>query len=175
MEGFTGNDTAWQGAHTADLAPYAGLASHLRFKLGTDPGVSSVGWYVDDIAISNASQPTACTTGAASVVEVSSAASGVPLLLTNLGGQLLVSYEDVPGVGGYNVYLGTLGTWYSHAASGVNACGAASTPAAGRRESTVTPDPGDVYVLVTAYTSAEGPSGFATGGEIPPADSTCLP
>ena len=175
-EGFTGNDAAWQGAYMADLTPYAGMASHIRFDLGTDPGVSSVGWYVDDIAVTNASQPTACSPGAAPVVEVSSIGSGVPLLVTNAGGgQLVLSYEDVPGAGGYNVYEGTLGSWYSHAGSAGNLCGAASTPIAGRRETVVTPIADDVYFLVTAYTWAEGPSGFGTSGEISPAASTCAP
>ena len=34
---------------------------------------------------------------------------------------------------------------------------------------------GSRYYLVTTYTSAEGPSGFATGGEIPAPESTCMP
>jgi Immune inhibitor A peptidase M6 len=174
--GFTGNDGAWQGAYNADLTSYAGLASRIRFDLGTDPGVSSTGWYVDDIAITNTSQPTACSSGPASVLEVSSIGSGLPLLVTNgAGGQLVLSYEDVSGVGGYNVYEGSLGTWYSHAGSAENVCGAVSAPVAGRRETVVTPDSGSLYFLVTAYTAAEGPSGFATGGEIPPAASTCAP
>jgi hypothetical protein len=174
--GFTGNDIAWQGPYTADLTPYAGMASRIRFDLGTDPGVSSTGWYLDDIAITNASQPTACSMGAASVVEVSSVESGVPLRVTNLGGgQLAINYQDVPGAGGYNVYQGILGSWYSHAGFAGNLCGAASTPVPGGRETVVTPGPGDQYFLVTAYTAAEGPSGFATAGEISPASSTCAP
>ena len=173
--GFTGSDTVWQGAYTADLAPYAGLPSRIRFKLGTDPAVSSTGWFVDDIEITGASQPTACTPGAVGVVEVSSIGSGVPLIVSKSGDDVALSYEDVTGVGGYNVYDGTLGTWYSHAGSTTNVCGATSTPSAGRRETIVTPDSGDRYFLVTAYTSAEGPAGFSTSGEIPTAASTCAP
>ena len=174
--GFTGNDASWQGPYTADLTPYAGLASHIRFDLGTDPGVSSTGWYLDDISVTNASQPASCSPGAAPVVEVSSIGSGLPLLVSRTGGgQLVISYEDVPGVGGYNVYEGLLGSWYSHAGFAGNVCGAVSASAAGRRQTVVTEGVGDLYYLVTAYTSAEGPSGFATSGEIPPAASTCAP
>lgn len=173
--GFTGNDAAWQGAYTADLAAYAGMPSRIRFELGTDPGVSSTGWYVDDIAITGTSQPTACTTSAATAVEVSSAGSGLPLLVAKSGEGVVLSYEEIAGAGGYNVYDGTLGAWYSHAGSASNVCGAVASPAAGRRETLVTPAAGDRYFLVTAYSSAEGPSGFATSGEIAPMDSTCAP
>jgi hypothetical protein len=175
--GFTGNDAAWQGAYTIDLTPYAGLASRIRFNFGNDPGVTSIGWYVDDIAITNASQPAACTNQPDAVVEVSSVASGIPLLVRKADlGEVVVSYENVPGVGGFNVYEGTLGVWYSHAGFHNNLCGAYSTIAAGgRRETPDAPDPGDRYFLVSAYTSAEGPSGFSTTGEITPADSTCSP
>ena len=44
-----------------------------------------------------------------------------------------------------------------------------------RYETAVVPATGSRYYLVTAYTSAEGPSGFATSGEIPPTASTCAP
>lgn len=173
--GFTGNDSAWQGPYTADLTAYAGLASTIRFELGTDPAQTSTGWYVDDISVTNASQPSACTTGNSAVREVDSADSGVPLLVDKSGDDVVLSFEDVAGAGGYNVYDGTLGNWYSHGASPTNLCGAAAAPSAGRRTVTLTPSSGDRYFLVTAYTSAEGPSGFATAGEIPPSESTCAP
>jgi hypothetical protein len=177
MAGFTGNDLAWQGAYTADLSPYAGLASRIRFNFGTDPAVTSVGWYVDDIAVTNASQPTACAAAPDVVAEVSSVASGIPLRVEDIGGgELVVSYEDVSGVGGYHVYEGALGIWYSHAGNPNNLCTAHSTLAAGgRRETVVAPTAGDRYFLVSAYTTVEGPSGFATTGEIPSSQSTCAP
>jgi hypothetical protein len=173
--GFTGSDLAWQGAYTADLTAYAGLPARVRFQFGTDPGVSSTGWYVDDIAITNASQPTACSTAPAAAPEVSSAGSGVPLVVRRDGGNVVLGYQDVVGSGGYHVYVGELGTWYSHANAAGNACSAPSVPAAGRRETTLASPPGSVYFLVTTYTSVEGPSGFGTAGEIPASQSTCTP
>jgi len=117
-----------------------------------------------------------CARGTALPVEVSSEASGVPLLVRRLGAdEVMLSYEAIAGVGGYHVYEGSLGSWYSHAGFQGNLCGAFSAPAAGRRETALAPNPGDRYFLVSAYTWAEGPSGFATSGEIPPADSTCVP
>jgi hypothetical protein len=173
--GFTGNDASWQGAYTANLSAYANQAALIRFQYGNDPGVASTGWYVDDIQITNASQPTACSSAAASVPEVSSIASGQPLLITRSGGSLVLRYQEIAGAGGYNVYEGPLGTWYGHAASPTNACGAVAPPVSGRRQTVLTPAAGNRYYLVTAYTTAEGPSGFATIGEISPAASTCLP
>jgi hypothetical protein len=171
--GFTGNDIAWQGPYAADLTPYAGIPSRIRFAFGTDPAVTSTGWYVDDVAVTNTSQPTACTAGGAVVDEVSPASSGLPLLLDRSGTSLVLSYGVVAGAGGYNVYEGALGSWYSHGTS--TFCGVAGSYAEGRRESVIVPKGGNRYYLVTAYTTAEGASGFATSGEIPPAFSTCSP
>ena len=173
--GFTGSDTAWQGVYTSNLASFAGLSSEIRFNLGTDSGVSSTGWYLDDIQVTNASQPTACTTGPAVVPEVSSIASGLPLLLSKSGNNLLLSYQEIAGAGGYNVYEGALGSWYSHGTSSTNVCGATATPAGARRQTIATPASGNRYYLVTAYTSVEGPSGYSTSGEIPPSASSCPP
>lgn len=174
--GFTGNDLAWQGPYTADLTAYAGLASKIRFEYGNDPGVSSTGWYVDDIAVSNASQPTSCSAGSAAFAEDSADASGVPMLLRKSGADLVLSYQEIAGAGGYNVYEGSIGTWYSHGGAPSDLCGATSIPAAGgRRETTMTPSTGNRYYLVTAYGATEGPSGFSSTGEIPPSGSTCAP
>jgi hypothetical protein len=173
--GFTGNDASWQGPYTADLGAYAGARSRIRFDFGTDPAVTSVGWYVDDIEVTNVAQAGACTAVPATVPEVSSVASGIPLLIARNGSSLVLSYQEIPGAGGYNIYEGTLLSWYSHAGSPTNVCGAATTSAGGRRATVVTPGAGDRYYHVTAYASVEGPSGFATEEEIPPAESACAP
>jgi hypothetical protein len=173
--GFTGNDVAWQGPYTVNLAAFANQTALIRFQFGTDPAVNSTGWYVDDIQVTNVSQPGACSPGAVTVPEVSSIASGLPLLVTKSGANVRLSYQPIAGAGGYNVYEGAVGSWYSHSASVTNVCGAPSTPVASRRETVVTPAAGSRYYLITAYTAAEGPSGFATSGAIPPAASTCPP
>src|SRR5206468_2659660 len=143
--GFTGNDAAWQGAFSASLGAYAGLAALIRFELGTDPGVHTIAWYVDDIQVTNISRPSACPPAHASVSEVSSAASGRPLLLRSSGGNLILRYQEIAGAGGYNLYEGILGSWYSHAASTSNVCGAAAALVSGMRESTLTPSAGGRY------------------------------
>ncbi len=173
--GFIGNDTSWQGPYTVNLSAFANMPAYIRFQFGTDPGVSSTGWYIDDISVTNASQPTACSTGPASAPEVSSAASGLPLLVSKSGANLLLSYQAIAGTGGYNIYEGTIGSWYSHASQAGNVCGAAAVPVSTRRQTVVTPAGGSRYYLVTTYTAAEGASGFATTGQIPPASSTCPP
>lgn len=173
--GFTGNDTSWQGVYTSNLAAYANQTAYIRFNLGTDPAVTSTGWYLDDIQVTNISQPGPCSTGPGSAPEVSSTASGQPLLVTKSGGNLVLRYQDIAGAGGYNIYEGAIGTWYSHAAAPGDVCGATAALITGRRQTTITPTAGNRYYLVTAYTTAEGPSGFATAGEISPAASTCPP
>ena len=173
--GFTGTDPAWQGPYSVSLFAYAEQTVQLRFSFGTDPAGTSVGWYVDDVQVTNVSRASACTPTPAVVPEVSSAASGVPLLLRRSGADLVLSYEDVPGTGGYHVYEGNLGAWYSHGGAAGNLCAAAAVPVSGRRETLVPGADGSRYYLVTTYTSAEGPSGFATGGEIPAPESTCMP
>src|SRR5262249_4737870 len=122
-----------------------------------------------------ASQPSTCSTGSVPVPEVSSIPSGQPLLVRKSGVNLVLRYQEIAGAGGYNIYDRTLGSWYSHAPSVSNVCGAPAAPVTGMRETTVTPASGNRYYLVTAYTSAEGPSGFSTAGEIPPSASTCPP
>jgi hypothetical protein len=60
-----------------------------------------------------------------------------------------LSFQDLGGtVGGYNVYEGAIGSWYSH---GAQACAQAGTAGAGRRTVTITPSAGSRYFLVTSF------------------------
>ncbi len=109
-------------------------------------------------------------------VEVSAPAAGVPLLVDRAaGGDVTVSFEDLGGaVGGYNVYEGAIGSWYSHSGK---ACGQSPAPSAGRRAVTVTPAAGSSYYLVTSYDLCqESISGTGVGGAPQPsANLDCAP
>jgi len=108
-------------------------------------------------------------------VEVSAPAAP-PLLMTKAsGGDLMVSFQDQGGqVGGYNVYEGALGTWYSHTAK---ACQQTPPLVTGRREVQLTPAAGSSYYLITGYDLCqESISGTdSTGTPQPAANLTCAP
>jgi mono/diheme cytochrome c family protein len=91
------------------------------------------------------------------------------------GGDLKISFQDLGGqVGGYNIYEGTLGSWYSHAAK---SCQQTPPLNAGRREVQVAPAAGSSYYLVTSYDLCqESISGTdSTGAPHPSANLTCAP
>ncbi len=49
--------------YTGSLAAYANKSIKLRWRFSSDPGVTGQGWWVDDIAITNALIPGTCSTG----------------------------------------------------------------------------------------------------------------
>jgi DNA-binding beta-propeller fold protein YncE len=108
--------------------------------------------------------------------EVSSVPAGSPLLVGKAAnGDLLVSFQDLGGqAGGYDVYEGVLGAWYSHAAK---ACQQTPPAANGRRSLQLTPAAGSAYYLVTSYDLCqESVSGFdSQGTPQPAANLTCAP
>lgn len=90
-------------------------------------------------------------------------------------GNLKLSFQDLGGtVGGYNVYEGTLGSWYSHTGT---ACQQTPPLILGRRETQIPPAGGDQYYLVTSFDlCAEGPSSTdSTGTPRPAANLDCTP
>jgi hypothetical protein len=107
--------------------------------------------------------------------EVSPPASSPLGVDKTAGGDVNVSFQDLGGqVGGYNVYEGALGSWYSHAPK---ACQQTPPLAAGRRQVQLTPAPGSTYYLVTSYDSCnESISGSdSSGTPQPAANLTCAP
>jgi choice-of-anchor B domain-containing protein len=56
------NDTSLTFAQkTVNLVSWAGQSVRLRFRYSTDSSVNPEGWYVDDIAVTHAQVPTACS------------------------------------------------------------------------------------------------------------------
>ena len=92
------------------------------------------------------------------------------------GADLLLSFQDLAGtVGGYNVYEGALGAWYSHSGTVCQAPTAAAP--GGRRQVPLTPAAGSRYYLVTSYDlCAEGSAGTDSAGTPrPAANLDCSP
>lgn len=58
---FTGENQLSFQSKTIPLAPYAGQPIRLRWRYGSDGAVNEEGWYVDDIAVTHAQVPTACS------------------------------------------------------------------------------------------------------------------
>lgn len=56
---FTGTNLNWT-PYSFDLAAYAGAEIQIRFSFSTDGAVTQEGWYLDDIALSNAIVPGMC-------------------------------------------------------------------------------------------------------------------
>jgi hypothetical protein len=89
-----------------------------------------------------------------------------------------LTFQSVGGATGYNIYEGTLGSWYSHGGRPGNICDAAVTDLGdGLASVTINLPDGDHYYLVTAHDAArEGPSGYdSSGSPIDAAQSTCAP
>ena len=59
---FTGTSQFAWSAHAIDLTAYAGTNVKLRWLYRTDSAQTGAGWFVDDIALTHAQVPGACTT-----------------------------------------------------------------------------------------------------------------
>jgi hypothetical protein len=117
-----------------------------------------------------------------SSTEVSPAECAVPLRLAPDAGSstgYYLYFERIATATGYNLYIGTIGSWYSHGGMGIGrVCGLSVTDlGTGEMRAEVSPFVTDQYYLVTAFADTlEGPSGFDSSGmEIPRAQSTCAP
>ena len=87
-------------------------------------------------------------------------------------------FQKIDGVTGYNIYEGTMGSWYSHSGQPGNVCAATVTDlGTGEMRAEIAPSAGNHYYLVTAYSGAiEGPSGYNSANtEIDPLLSSCSP
>ena len=69
-EAFTGDQETFRN-YTSDLSDFAGQDVILRWSFTSDPGLEFDGFYLDNIQVTNASNPSACT-----VAEANTAVSG---------------------------------------------------------------------------------------------------
>lgn len=87
---------------------------------------------------------------------------GNSVLVSDSAGNLTLTWDPVPGATRYNVYMGTIGTWWSHAiytATGLDGANSCFEPS---NSVTFAAPAGDVYFLVAAdnvcWESSLGPS-----------------
>jgi hypothetical protein len=148
--------TDWNGS----LAAFAGKEIRLRWRIGSDSTGTGKGFWVDDVAVTDAVFRQTCTTGAAS-------SPGEPATLTasrGAGTSIDVGFTPACGVSDHVAYWGTgpiagAVTWTA-AACGLGTTGAASF------------DPGDppsgsflYFVVVGQDATREGSYGAGSAGE----------
>jgi len=169
-----------------NLSAFAGRRIQVEVNYGSDEGDDREGIYVDAVTITNATDvptPADAQGNLCGVPEVSPAAAVVPLDVQPLpGSDVRFTWQDLGPGFQYNLYAGSIGTFYSHGSSplscsglgaGIVCNGATCTfdePSSGL-------PPGSSYFLVTATAfGAEGTAGFASNlVERSPAQNTCAP
>ena len=169
---------------TFDLSAFAGRRVRIEVNYGTDELDDREGIYIDDVSITNAAiEPPDTQSDTCTVPEVSSSAAPVQLQVNQpAAGQTRFTWQDLGPGFQYNVYAGTIGSYYSHGAAPVACQGLGNgitcngTVCALDKANAALPG-GSLYFLVTGTAfGREGTSGFASAGpERDPSQSTCLP
>jgi len=67
---FNGTTNGNFVSYSASLAAYAGQTVQLRWRISTDPGYEEEGFYLDDVQVTNASTPGACTVPTPTVIDI---------------------------------------------------------------------------------------------------------
>jgi hypothetical protein len=140
----------------------------LRWRFSSDPGVTGAGWWVDDIAITNAVIPGSCATGAPASPKEASPDGGMTASRAASGTAVELSYAPGCGTIDNAVYWGAgpiAGTVvWTNVACAVGNTGRASF------------DPGDplpngllYFVIVGQSGTKEGSYGAGSAGERPEA------
>lgn len=133
---FTGIRPAYT-TYTGSLANWAGGDVKLRFHLSGDYLYSGGNWWIDDIAVTQALVPGACTTASAGPPPIPDG-----MRASRSGGSVLVTWDAAtcPATA-VNVYYGTLGSFASFSG------GLCGLPASGSATVAI---PGNAWFLVVA-------------------------
>jgi subtilase family protein len=134
--------------YTGSLVNWAGGDVKLRFHLSGDYIYSEGNWWLDDLAVSQAFVPGACTTAAAGPPPIPDGGSvpGQPMRASRSGGSVLVTWDAAScPASAVNIYYGALGSFasFTGASCGLPASGSATVAL-----------PGSVWFLVVATDSA---------------------
>ena len=151
--------------YTGSLSAYAGQSVKLRWRLSSDPGVVGQGWWVDDVAVTNAVVPGTCSTGNAPNPKEASA-DGHMTASRASGSAIQVAYTPGCGTTDSAVYWGTATAPGPPVWSGV-ACAAGNTGLATFDPGAIGPDTLLYFVVVGQNATGEGSYGAATAGERP--------
>lgn len=112
---FTGTDNNF-ALYSADLSAFDNLVVRIRFLISSDTSVQGNGWWIDDIAITQANTPGTCVTS----VPAPLPAEGLLVLQSDAVGQTLDLSWDVAScvTADYNLLYGTLANVSSYALLG---------------------------------------------------------
>ena len=159
---FTGSG-GW-ASYSGSLSAYANQHVRIRFLFSSDGSTVDEGWFIDDVSVSGALIPSAC------LGEVSGKGSPAhPLRVRKQpNGSLDLIFEDLGSAAtSYNVYQGTIGTWYSHI--GARCHDTTTTPNVPRPESHSVRihDRIDHRLLLVSAAGGRGSSGRTVGTTCP--------
>ena len=154
--------------YSGSLAAYAGQSVKLRWRLSSDGGVVGKGWWIDDIAITNAVLPGVCSAGAPLTPKEASANGGMTASRASSGTAVELSY--LPGCGTQDnaVYWGT-GPIAGSIAWTNAACAVGNTGRASFDPGDPAPDGFFYFVIVGQNATKEGSYGTGSSGERPEA------
>lgn len=150
--------------YTGSLAAYAGQSIKLRWRLSTDTGVTRAGWWVDDLAVTNAQIPTGCFAGAPPNPREASADGGMKASRALAGTGIQLSYLPGCGTLDHAVYWGS-GPIVGSVAWTSAACGLGSSGVASFDPGDPAPDSFVYFVIVGQNAGKEGSYGSGSAGE----------
>ena len=153
--------------YSGSLAAYAGQSVKLRWRLSTDGGLVRSGWWVDDIAITNAVLPGVCSAGVPLTPKEPSANGGMTASLP-WGPAVEVSYLPGCGTTDNAIYWGS-GPIAGSVAWTNAACAVGNTGIASFDPGDPAPDGFFYFVIVGSNATKEGSYGTGTFGERPEA------
>ncbi len=160
------------GETTLHVVDLPGLLPATRYHVrATSVASACGGGRVDSADTTLTTRP---ATGAAPPAELSSLLTGEPLLAAKRGATAVaLAFDARADASGYNVYVGDIGAFWSHATSAANVCRAAVAAAApGRLGVDVAAPSTSSYFLATAFNcSGEG----AAGATVPATEQSCAP
>ena len=154
--------------YSGSLAAYAGQSVKLRWRFASDGGFTGKGWWIDDIAITNAVLPGVCSAGAPLTPKEPSADGGMTASRAPSGTAVELTYRPGCGTTDNAVYWGSEpiagSVAWTNATCGVGNIGRGSF------------DPGDpapdgffYFVIVGQNATKEGSYGTGALGERPEA------
>jgi len=154
--------------YTGSLSAYAGQSVKLRWRFSSDGGVSSAGWWVDDVAITNTLIAGTCSPGVAANPKEPSADGGMRASRAPAGTGIDLDYLPACGTVDNAVYWGT-GPISGSVAFTDSACAVGNTGLSTFDPGDPAPDGFFYFVLVGQSAAKESSYGTGAPGERPEA------
>jgi subtilase family protein len=148
VDTYFSGESASYSTYTASLANWAGGDVKIRFHASGDHFNPSGNWWIDDVVVSQAMAPGACTNAPAGPPPIPDGGpvSGVPVRVSRSGSSLLVTWDATRcQAAAVNIYLGTLGDFSTFTS------GACNLPPTG---SAIVSAPDNAWLVVAATDGA---------------------